>query len=92
MMNFGDEIMIKTIKFVVVMLFVSGEFWWICNINESAVLKFFAGLFVSGDEGDVEYCEEAEGRRWRKREKNSCWWFTVRYNGSSKSNCFLLEK
>lgn len=48
-MNFGDEMMIK------VMLFVSSDFWWIFNFNESADMEFFAGLFVSGDEGDVEY-------------------------------------
>lgn len=55
-MNFGGEMMIK------VMLFVSNEFWWIFNFNESAVLKIFDGLFVSGDEGDVEYYEEDEER------------------------------
>jgi len=45
-----------------VMLFVSNEFWWIFNFNESAVLQFFYGLFVSGDECNVEYYEEDEER------------------------------
>jgi len=30
------------------------------------------------DEGDVEYYEEEEGRRWRKGNITSCCWITVR--------------
>jgi len=68
-----------------VMLFVSNGSSILMNLQ---FWNFFYGLFVSGDEGNVEYYEEDEERE----KKNSRWWFIDRYNGPPKSNRPLLKK